>query len=108
MTPGRSCTALAVLQRVQHPLHSLRDMLLCPTPTPPQTRPCRARPVPQVVSCEMIEAVGHEHLQAYFRTLGAMLRPGGKCVIQVRRGVVDGGRGRQGRMLQRGLETPVL
>ncbi|PSC74866.1 cyclopropane-fatty-acyl-phospholipid synthase [Micractinium conductrix] len=37
----------------------------------------------KVVSCEMIEAVGHEHLQAYFRTLGAMLRPGGKCVIQV-------------------------
>lgn len=42
-----------------------------------------APPPPQVVSCEMIEAVGHEHLQAYFRTLGAMLRPGGKCVIQV-------------------------
>ena len=38
---------------------------------------------PQVVSCEMIEAVGHEHLQAYFRTLGAMVRPGGKVVIQV-------------------------
>ncbi|KAL4447595.1 hypothetical protein ABPG75_004814 [Micractinium tetrahymenae] len=37
----------------------------------------------KVVSCEMIEAVGHEHLQAYFRTLGAMLKPGGKCVIQV-------------------------
>ena len=30
----------------------------------------------------MIEAVGHEHLQAYFRTLGAMLRPGGTCVLQ--------------------------
>lgn len=39
----------------------------------------------QVVSCEMIEAVGHEHMQAYFQTLGAMLRPGGKCVIQVGR-----------------------
>ncbi|KAL4856846.1 Tuberculostearic acid methyltransferase UfaA1 [Chlorella vulgaris] len=37
----------------------------------------------KVVSCEMIEAVGHEHMQAYFQTLGAMLRPGGKCVIQV-------------------------
>jgi cyclopropane fatty-acyl-phospholipid synthase-like methyltransferase len=34
----------------------------------------------------MIEAVGHEHLQAYFRTLGAMLRRGGKCVVQVRAG----------------------
>jgi hypothetical protein len=33
----------------------------------------------------MIEAVGHEHMQAYFQTLGAMLRPGGKCVIQVGR-----------------------
>jgi cyclopropane fatty-acyl-phospholipid synthase-like methyltransferase len=32
----------------------------------------------------MIEAVGHEHMQAYFRTLGAMLKPGGKCVLQVR------------------------
>lgn len=32
----------------------------------------------------MIEAVGHEHMQAYFRTLGAMVKPGGRVVIQVR------------------------
>lgn len=38
----------------------------------------------QVVSCEMIEAVGHEHLEAYFRMLGAMAKPGGTVVIQVR------------------------
>ena len=37
----------------------------------------------QVVSCEMIEAVGHEHMEAYFRTLGAMVKPGGRVVIQV-------------------------
>jgi cyclopropane-fatty-acyl-phospholipid synthase len=29
----------------------------------------------RVVSCEMIEAVGHEHLGAYFITIGAMLKP---------------------------------
>ena len=41
----------------------------------------------------MIEAVGHEHLQAYFRTLGAMVPPGGKVVIQVsqREGAGEGG-----------------
>ena len=37
----------------------------------------------RVVSCEMIEAVGQEHLVAYFRTLGSMLRPGGTAVLQV-------------------------
>ncbi|PRW60674.1 cyclopropane-fatty-acyl-phospholipid synthase [Chlorella sorokiniana] len=37
----------------------------------------------KVVSCEMIEAVGHEHMEAYFRTLGAMVKPGGRVVIQV-------------------------
>jgi cyclopropane fatty-acyl-phospholipid synthase-like methyltransferase/predicted NAD/FAD-binding protein len=37
----------------------------------------------RVVSCEMIEAVGHEHLEAYFRTVGAVLKPGGRAVIQV-------------------------
>lgn len=31
----------------------------------------------------MIEAVGHEHLEAYFRTLGAVVKPGGKVVVQV-------------------------
>ena len=39
--------------------------------------------LPQVVSCEMIEAVGHEHLEAYFRTLGAAVKPGGRVVLQV-------------------------
>ncbi len=33
----------------------------------------------------MIEAVGHEHMEAYFRTLGAMVKPGGRVVIQVRK-----------------------
>ena len=37
----------------------------------------------RVVSCEMIEAVGHEHLPAYFATLGAAVKPGGKVVLQV-------------------------
>jgi cyclopropane fatty-acyl-phospholipid synthase-like methyltransferase len=35
-----------------------------------------------VVSVEMIEAVGHEHLQPYFRTIGTMLKPGGRAVLQ--------------------------
>ena len=38
----------------------------------------------KVVSCEMIEAVGHEHLRTYFSQIGRMLKPGGKAVIQVR------------------------
>ncbi|KAF5839621.1 cyclopropane fatty acid synthase [Dunaliella salina] len=36
----------------------------------------------RVVSIEMIEAVGHEHLGSYFATIGRMLKPGGKAVIQ--------------------------
>jgi cyclopropane fatty-acyl-phospholipid synthase-like methyltransferase len=38
----------------------------------------------KVVSIEMIEAVGHEHLVSYFATINAALKPGGKAVIQVR------------------------
>ncbi len=37
----------------------------------------------RVVSCEMIEAVGHEHLEAYFQLVGAALKPGGRAAIQV-------------------------
>ena len=37
----------------------------------------------QVVSCEMIEAVGHENLPAYFRAISTFLKPGGQAVIQV-------------------------
>ena len=37
-----------------------------------------------VVSCEMIEAVGHEHLSTYFQTIGACLVPGGCFAMQVR------------------------
>ena len=37
----------------------------------------------KVVSCEMIEAVGHENLPAYFHAIGRALRPGGKAAIQV-------------------------
>ena len=37
----------------------------------------------KVVSCEMIEAVGHEHLACYFATINAMLKPGGRAAIQV-------------------------
>lgn len=36
----------------------------------------------KVVSVEMIEAVGHEHLVPYFSIIGKMLKPGGKAVIQ--------------------------
>ena len=36
----------------------------------------------RVVSCEMIEAVGHEYLESYFQTIGRMLRPGGQACIQ--------------------------
>ncbi|KAK9804082.1 hypothetical protein WJX73_004574 [Symbiochloris irregularis] len=35
-----------------------------------------------VVSCEMIEAVGQEHLWSYFQAIGRLLKPGGKAAIQ--------------------------
>ena len=35
-----------------------------------------------VVSCEMIEAVGHEFLESYFATIQQSLKPGAKAVIQ--------------------------
>jgi cyclopropane fatty-acyl-phospholipid synthase-like methyltransferase len=36
-----------------------------------------------VVSCEMIEAVGHEHLPTYFDMVGRVLKPGGLFAMQV-------------------------
>jgi cyclopropane fatty-acyl-phospholipid synthase-like methyltransferase len=48
----------------------------------------------KVVSIEMIEAVGHEHLGSYFATINAALKPGGKAVIQVG-GSLEGGSGRE-------------
>lgn len=35
-----------------------------------------------IVSCEMIEAVGHEYLESYFATIARSLKPGGKAVLQ--------------------------
>ena len=37
----------------------------------------------RVVSCEMIEAVGHEHLVSFFQCMGRQLKQGGVAVIQV-------------------------
>lgn len=37
----------------------------------------------RVVSIEMLEAVGHEHLPTYFSTVHRVLNPGGKAAIQV-------------------------
>ena len=37
----------------------------------------------KVVSCEMIEAVGQEHLVTYFTAIDAALKPGGKAIVQV-------------------------
>jgi cyclopropane-fatty-acyl-phospholipid synthase len=37
-----------------------------------------------MVSCEMIEAVGHEHLPIYFDIIGQALKPGGMFAMQVR------------------------
>lgn len=36
-----------------------------------------------VVSCEMIEAVGHEHLPIYFDIISQALKPGGYFAMQV-------------------------
>ena len=36
-----------------------------------------------VISIEMLEAVGHEHLPWYFNTVSGALKPGGKAAIQV-------------------------
>ncbi len=35
-----------------------------------------------VVSCEMIEAVGHEYLESYFKVIQKSLKPGAKAVLQ--------------------------
>ena len=37
----------------------------------------------RVVSIEMLEAVGHEHFDAYFATIDRVLKPDGRAVIQV-------------------------
>lgn len=37
----------------------------------------------KIVSIEMLEAVGHDHLPEYFETVDRMLKPGGIAVIQV-------------------------
>lgn len=37
----------------------------------------------RIVSCEMLEAVGHEHLPSYFGCLGSLLKEGGRAVVQV-------------------------
>jgi cyclopropane-fatty-acyl-phospholipid synthase len=36
-----------------------------------------------IVSCEMLEAVGHENYGAYFKALDKALKPGGRASIQV-------------------------
>ncbi|KAK9821949.1 hypothetical protein WJX81_001503 [Elliptochloris bilobata] len=36
----------------------------------------------KVISCEMVEAVGHENLPTYFSAISRALRPGGLAVIQ--------------------------
>lgn len=36
----------------------------------------------KLVSCEMIEAVGEEHLDSFFKCIGKMLKPGGIAVLQ--------------------------
>ena len=36
----------------------------------------------RIVSIEMVEAVGERFLDTYFRQLGRLLNPGGRCVIQ--------------------------
>jgi cyclopropane-fatty-acyl-phospholipid synthase len=35
-----------------------------------------------VISVEMVEAVGHEFLPAYYRTVNSLLKPGGRFVLQ--------------------------
>ena len=37
----------------------------------------------QVISIEMLEAVGHEHLPSFFQTVSAALKPGGVAAVQV-------------------------
>jgi cyclopropane-fatty-acyl-phospholipid synthase len=36
-----------------------------------------------IVSCEMLEAVGHEFLPAFFQQMERLLKPGGRLVLQV-------------------------
>ena len=37
----------------------------------------------KVISIEMLEAVGHEHLPSFFQTVSAALKPGGVAAVQV-------------------------
>ena len=37
----------------------------------------------QVISCEMVEAVGHANLPAYMQAIGRLLKSGGTAVVQV-------------------------
>ena len=40
------------------------------------------RRFPKMVSVEMVEAVGHDYLDTYFRTCGELLEPGGAMLLQ--------------------------
>lgn len=44
-----------------------------------------------LISCEMIEAVGHEHLTDFFAALGRLLKPGGRAVVQVKTHIATAG-----------------
>ena len=46
-----------------------------------ESRDCKGR-YDRVLSCEMVEAVGHENLPVYFWQISALLRPHGVAVIQ--------------------------
>ena len=46
----------------------------------------------KVISIEMLEAVGHEHLPSFFQTVSAALKPGGVAAVQVIRCPTSGTR----------------
>ena len=41
------------------------------------------RPFDALISCEMIEAVGHENLPVFFSSMSSLLKPGAVAVLQV-------------------------
>lgn len=60
----------------------LCDYRDCPGPPPPISSNSSISPLPRkilydaVLSCEMVEAVGHEHLPDYFSSIASRLRTG--------------------------------
>lgn len=71
---------VSVLVLLHEPMQDRVTLLYCDYRDTPAT--LGAASFDAVVSVEMIEAVGHEHLEPYFKVVSSMLKPGGRAVLQ--------------------------